>query len=350
MKIGYFLSCEEYSPAELVQQARRRRAGRLRRAVDLRPLPSVERRAGREPVRLVGDRRDLPGLPAAGDHRGHLPDGAGAPGRGGPGGRHLEPAAGRPVRPRRGQRRGAERAHHRRQLAERRRPAGDAGGGRRGDAAAVELRRLRQPPRHPLHRRRRQALQPAGHPAAGLRLGLRAQGGASWPAGSATGSSAPCPTATLLQLFADSGGAGKPTQAGYKVCWGSDDDTCVDTAHRLWANSGVPGELSQVLPSPKHFEQASQLVTRQMTADSIAYGNDPDRHLQAFKPFAEAGFDEIYVSQMGGSEPGDVLCRLLRLLRRPAAPAARTRLSRRHPVRTPALTPHRPVSRHPAGG
>jgi G6PDH family F420-dependent oxidoreductase len=111
------------------------------------------------------------------------------------------------------------------------------------------------------------------------------------------------PDRELLQLFADSGGAGKTTQAGYKVCWGTDDDTCVATAHRLWANSGVPGELSQVLPSPKHFEQASQLVTKQMTAESIAYGNDVDRHLQAFKPYAEAGFDEIYISQMGGSEP-----------------------------------------------
>jgi G6PDH family F420-dependent oxidoreductase len=110
------------------------------------------------------------------------------------------------------------------------------------------------------------------------------------------------PDSELLQLFADSGGAGKPTQAGYKVCWGTDDETSIDTAHRLWANSGVPGELSQVLPSPKHFEQASQLVTRRMTADSIAYGKDPDRHLQAFQPFAEVGYDEIYVSQMGGSE------------------------------------------------
>jgi G6PDH family F420-dependent oxidoreductase len=112
------------------------------------------------------------------------------------------------------------------------------------------------------------------------------------------------PDRELLQLFADSGGAGKPTQAGYKVCWGTDDETSITTAHRLWANSGVPGELSQVLPSPKHFEQASQLVTPQMIADSIAYGKDTDRHLQAFTPFAEAGYDEIYVSQMGGSEPG----------------------------------------------
>lgn len=84
---------------------------------------------------------------------------------------------------------------------------------------------------------------------------------------------------------------------------GPEDETCIDTAHRLWANSGVPGELSQVLPSPRHFEQASQLVSREMTRDAIAYGADADRHVAAFKPFVAAGYDEIYVSQMGGSLP-----------------------------------------------
>jgi G6PDH family F420-dependent oxidoreductase len=111
------------------------------------------------------------------------------------------------------------------------------------------------------------------------------------------------PNAELLKAFKDAGGDGKPTQAGYKVCWGQDDDVCIDTAHRLWANSGVPGELSQVLPSPRHFEQASQLVTRSMTKDSIAYGNSKSRHLDAFRPYVQAGFDGIYISQMGGSEP-----------------------------------------------
>jgi G6PDH family F420-dependent oxidoreductase len=110
------------------------------------------------------------------------------------------------------------------------------------------------------------------------------------------------PQAETLDAFRANGGAGKPTQAGYKVCWGTDDDTAVATAHRLWANSGIPGEVSQVLPSPKHFEQASQLVTEQMTRDSIAYGNDIDRHVQAFQPYADAGFDEVYISQMGGRD------------------------------------------------
>ena len=105
-----------------------------------------------------------------------------------------------------------------------------------------------------------------------------------------------------LAGFRAAGGAGKPAQAGYKVCWGRDPERAIDTAHRLWANSGVPGELSQVLPSPKHFEQVSELVTREMTRDAIAYGPEVERHVAAFRPFAQAGFDEVYLSQIGGRD------------------------------------------------
>lgn len=107
-----------------------------------------------------------------------------------------------------------------------------------------------------------------------------------------------------VEIFRDQGGAGKPIQAGYKVCWGVDDELCVRTAHELWSNSGVPGELAQVLPSPKHFEQASQLVTLDQTRSSIAYGQDVDRHVEAFRPFAKTGFDVVHISQMGGAREG----------------------------------------------
>ena len=110
------------------------------------------------------------------------------------------------------------------------------------------------------------------------------------------------PDTDSIRAFRESGGEGKPVQAGYKVCWGPDDAVCIDTAHRLWGNSGVPGELAQVLPSVRHFEQVTQLVPRESTRDAIAYGADVDRHVQAFKPFAEAGIDVIHVSQMGGRE------------------------------------------------
>lgn len=110
------------------------------------------------------------------------------------------------------------------------------------------------------------------------------------------------PDADLIGTFRESGGQGKPMQAGYKVCWGHDDDECVRTAHRVWGNEGLPGELAQVLPSPKHFEQATQLVSEQSTRDAIAYGNDPQRHIEAFRPYADAGFDAVHISQIGARE------------------------------------------------
>jgi hypothetical protein len=54
-----------------------------------------------------------------------------------------------------------------------------------------------------------------------------------------------------------------------------------------------------VLPSPQHFEQASELVTPDMTRSSVVCGNDSIDHIEAYIPYLEAGFDEIYVANMG---------------------------------------------------
>ena len=107
------------------------------------------------------------------------------------------------------------------------------------------------------------------------------------------------PDKELLQRFRDGAGSGKPAQAGYKVCYAGSRDEGAEIAHRIWANAGLPGELAQILPSPRHFEQASQLVTVEATGDSVACGKDAEAHIEAFQPYADAGFDEIYVANMG---------------------------------------------------
>jgi G6PDH family F420-dependent oxidoreductase len=107
------------------------------------------------------------------------------------------------------------------------------------------------------------------------------------------------PDAEQVREWKAKAGQGKPTQAGYKVCVAPTEDEGVEIAHRLWRNSGLPGELSQVLPSPKHFEQASELVTEDMTREATTCGPDVDAHVEAFGPYADAGFDEVYVSNMG---------------------------------------------------
>jgi G6PDH family F420-dependent oxidoreductase len=106
------------------------------------------------------------------------------------------------------------------------------------------------------------------------------------------------PDGDMVTSFKEKSG-GKPCQGGVKVAWADTEDEGVDHAHRLWANAGLPGELAQVLPTPSHFEQASELVTRESTAESIVAGPDIDRHVELLQEYVDAGYDEVYVANMG---------------------------------------------------
>ncbi len=107
------------------------------------------------------------------------------------------------------------------------------------------------------------------------------------------------PDAESLQLYRSKAQNGGFVQGGLKVCWDADESRARKTVHRLWPNEALPGELAQVLPTPEHFEQASQLVTEDMVANEVPCGPDIDRHVAAIKEYADAGFDELYINQIG---------------------------------------------------
>jgi len=94
------------------------------------------------------------------------------------------------------------------------------------------------------------------------------------------------------------------TQAGVKVCWHEDKQQAVKIAHQTWRNSFVPGQLAQELATPTLFEQASQLVTEEMVADKVTCGADIDEHVATIQEYVDAGFDEVYISQMGPDQEG----------------------------------------------
>jgi G6PDH family F420-dependent oxidoreductase len=104
------------------------------------------------------------------------------------------------------------------------------------------------------------------------------------------------PEKEAIELYRSEGGTG-PVHAGTKVCFGHDEEQARRTAHRLWPNEALPGELAQVLPTPSHFEQACQLVK---PADLVTpVGPDLDQHLESLRAYAEAGVDELFVQQIG---------------------------------------------------
>jgi G6PDH family F420-dependent oxidoreductase len=107
------------------------------------------------------------------------------------------------------------------------------------------------------------------------------------------------PDAEAVDRFRTKARRGKLVQGGMKVCLGADEEQARKLVHRLWPNEGLPGELAQVLPTPQHFEQASQLVTEEMVAEAVPCGPDIARHIEKIEEFAAAGFDELYVNQIG---------------------------------------------------
>jgi G6PDH family F420-dependent oxidoreductase len=111
------------------------------------------------------------------------------------------------------------------------------------------------------------------------------------------------PDAEAIARYRAEGGTG-PAIAALKVCWGTDESACVKLAHDRWRTELLPGQLAQELPVPAHFEQASQLVTPDMVAEQVACGPDPERHVAAIRAYLDAGFNQVYVNQIGDDQAG----------------------------------------------
>jgi G6PDH family F420-dependent oxidoreductase len=106
------------------------------------------------------------------------------------------------------------------------------------------------------------------------------------------------PDADAVERFKKASG-GRPAMGGVKVAYAETADEGWAHAHRLWPNAGLPGEMAQILPTPEHFEQASRLVTEDSTRESVVAGRDVGQHVEQVQEYADAGFEELYVANMG---------------------------------------------------
>ena len=111
------------------------------------------------------------------------------------------------------------------------------------------------------------------------------------------------PDAELVGSFAEQA-PGKPKLAGAKCCWHPDEAEARRLVHKLWPNMGLPGELAQELPTPRHFEQAAQLVTEEMVAGPIPTGPNPRPYADLVRAYADAGYDTVYFHNIGEDQEG----------------------------------------------
>ena len=112
------------------------------------------------------------------------------------------------------------------------------------------------------------------------------------------------PDQEVVRAFAGAGGQGKPCYGQLTVCWAETEAAARRTALEWWPTAAVAGELSQELPLPRHFEQASATVREEDVAKAVVCGPDPERHRQAIRQFLEAGIEHVYVHQVGPDQEG----------------------------------------------
>jgi G6PDH family F420-dependent oxidoreductase len=112
------------------------------------------------------------------------------------------------------------------------------------------------------------------------------------------------PKGEIVETFEQSGGKGKPKFGQLTVCWAKSEAEGKKTALEIWPNAGIPGELGQELPMPAHFEQAAKLVTEETIAKQVVCGPDAERHVAEIQKYVDAGFDHIYIHQVGPDQEG----------------------------------------------
>ena len=110
------------------------------------------------------------------------------------------------------------------------------------------------------------------------------------------------PEARLVSDFDRLGGAGKPRVGQVPVCYDEDRDAAVARAHQQFRWFGGGWKVNSELPGTAAFAAASAAVTPEDVAQSIPCGNDVDEFVAAVRSFADAGFTEIALVQIGGDQ------------------------------------------------
>jgi G6PDH family F420-dependent oxidoreductase len=112
------------------------------------------------------------------------------------------------------------------------------------------------------------------------------------------------PEEQLVKKFRASDNKDKPCYGQMAACWAQKEDEARRVAREWWPLPGIPGKLMTELATPSEFEAVAQLVTEDAVASKVVCGPDPARHIAKINQYIEAGFDHVYVHQVGPDQEG----------------------------------------------
>jgi len=111
------------------------------------------------------------------------------------------------------------------------------------------------------------------------------------------------PDKELVDGYGKAGGTG-PRIGQVTICWARTEAEARRTALEWWPTVALHGEVSQELASPAHFEELAKSVTEDQVAELVPCGPDVERHVEKITGYLDAGFDQVYVHQVGPDQAG----------------------------------------------
>jgi G6PDH family F420-dependent oxidoreductase len=113
------------------------------------------------------------------------------------------------------------------------------------------------------------------------------------------------PDGSLAGWWDAASGTGQPARkvGQMPVCWGPDRDECIRRAHEQFRWFGGGWKVNAELPGTAGFAGATSFVRAEDVAGSIPCGDSVDAVAEAAGAFFKAGFTDLALVQIGGTEP-----------------------------------------------
>jgi G6PDH family F420-dependent oxidoreductase len=115
------------------------------------------------------------------------------------------------------------------------------------------------------------------------------------------------PMPELVQGFDAAAGVSLPKIGQQPLSWGPDRDEAVARAHDQFRWFAGGWKVNAELPGPAAFAAASQFVLPDDIAEAFSCGPDVAAHVEAVRPFVDAGFTHVALIQVGGDSQPDFL-------------------------------------------
>jgi G6PDH family F420-dependent oxidoreductase len=107
------------------------------------------------------------------------------------------------------------------------------------------------------------------------------------------------PDASLIEMFHEEGGEGKPKVGQIPVCHGPDEKECVRLAREQFRWAATGWKVQAELPNPVNFDAATAYVREEDVAGMVPCGPDPEKIAEGVKAFSDAGYTHVALVQIG---------------------------------------------------